>query len=84
MLTFLLSVLVLAWGTATILQGAAKEKVTGSAFLAGAMAETLTTFSLGIFVCAVLYAFAIFYEGLLARRKMNFDPVKTKSQHPRQ
>ena len=55
-------------------------KVTGSAFLAGAMAEGLTSFSLGIFVCAVIYAFVTFYEGVLARRKMNFDHARNKHQ----
>jgi hypothetical protein len=79
-LTFLLSLLVLAWSTTKILQGAALQKVTGTAFLAGALAETLTTFSLGILVCAMLYALAIFYEGVLARRKMDFDHPKSNSQ----
>jgi hypothetical protein len=37
------------------------------------MAEVLTTFSLGILVCAALYAFAIFYEAAMMRRKMRFD-----------
>lgn len=77
MLTFLLSLLVFAWSTTRILQGAAVQKVTGLNFLAGAMAEVLTTFSLGIIVCAVLYTFAIFYEGVLVRRKMG------KSRPPR-
>lgn len=79
-LTFLLTLLVLAWGTANILHGVAMGKVTGSAFLAGAMAEGLTSFSLGIFVCAVIYAFVTFYEGVLARRKMNFDHARNKHQ----
>jgi hypothetical protein len=73
LLTFLLSLLLFAWSTTRILQGAAVQKVTGSAFLADAMAEVLTTFSLGIIVCAVLYAFAIFYEAVLARRKVEID-----------
>jgi hypothetical protein len=55
------------------------EKVTGVGFLAGAMAEVLTTFSLGILVCAALYAFAIIYEGALVRRKMGLDRAKSNS-----
>ena len=69
MLTFLMSVLMSALRTTEILKGAAMEKMTGSAFLAGAMAEVLTTFSLGIAVCAVLYALAMFCEGWVVRRK---------------
>jgi hypothetical protein len=78
----LLSLLVLAWSTTKILQGAALQKVTGTALLAGAMAETLTTFSLGILVYAMLYALATFCEGVIARRKMDFDHSKSKSQFP--
>jgi F0F1-type ATP synthase membrane subunit a len=81
-LTLLLSLLVLAWSITNILQGAALQKVTGTAFLAGALAETLTTFSLGLLVCTMLYALAIFYEGVLARRKMDFGDSKSKSQFP--
>jgi hypothetical protein len=76
MLTFLLCVLFLAWSTTQVLLGIAVQKVTGSAFLAGAMVEVLTTFSLGIFVCAVLYAVAMFCEGALARQKARFDRPK--------
>jgi hypothetical protein len=72
-LTFLLALLVFAWSTTRILLGVTMEKVTGVGFLAGAMAEVLTTFSLGILVCAALYAFAIFYEAAMMRRKMRFD-----------
>ncbi len=78
-LTFLLSVLVLAWSTAKILQGAADQKVTGSAFLAGAMAAALTEFAFGIFVCAVLYGLGILCEGLLVRRKIDFARAESKS-----
>lgn len=74
MLTFLMSVLVSALWTTEILKGAAMEKVTGSAFLAGAMAEVLTTFSVGIAVCAVLYALAMFCEGRVVRRKWVSPP----------
>jgi hypothetical protein len=46
------------------------------------MAEVLTMFSLGILVCAALYAFAIFYEAALVRRKMRFDRAKSDNQLP--
>ena len=78
-LTFLLSLLVSAWSTTRILLGVTMEKVTGTAFLAGAMAEVLTLFSLGILVCAVLYTFAFFCEAVLARRKLKLDRVKSNT-----
>jgi hypothetical protein len=79
-LTFLLSLLAFAWSTTKILQGVAVQKVAGSAFLAGAIAETLTVFSFGILVCAVLYGFVVFCEGALARRKMAFSQAKRRKQ----
>lgn len=81
-LTFLLSLLVFAWSTTRILLGVTMEKVTGVGFLAGAMAEVLTVFSLGILVCAALYTFAIFYEGVLVRRKIVLDRAKSNRQPP--
>jgi hypothetical protein len=81
-LTFLLSLLVFAWSTTRIMLGVTMEKVTGVGFLAGAMAEALTMFSLGILVCAALYTFAIFYEAVLVRRKMRLDHTKGNSQLP--
>jgi hypothetical protein len=72
-LTFLLTLLVSAWGATRVLLGVSMEKVTGVGFLAGAMAEVLAMFALGILVCTALYAFAIFYEGALVRRKMKRD-----------
>ena len=68
-LTFLLAFLVCAWRMVEILRGVSMEKVTGTTFLAGAAAEALTTFSLGIVVCVILYGFAFFYEAALERGK---------------
>lgn len=68
-LTFLLSVLAGAWKMREILRGVSMEKVTGTAFLAGAAAEVLTI-SFGILVCAILYAFTFFYEAALGRIKL--------------
>jgi hypothetical protein len=69
-MTFLLSFLVSAWRMTEILRGVSMEKVTGTAFLAGAAAEVFTVFSLGILVCAILYAIAFFYETALVRCKL--------------
>jgi hypothetical protein len=82
MLTFLLSFFVLAWRVADVLQGVAVQKAAGVGFLAGALAETLATFSLGLFVCAVLYVLAMFYEGILARQKVHFEQAKIASHAP--
>jgi TRAP-type C4-dicarboxylate transport system permease small subunit len=82
MLTILVSLFVLAWGARAIMQEVAVQKVLALGFLAGCMAQTLTTFSLGILICAVLYAFTIFYEGALVRRKIDFDYAKSRSQLP--
>jgi hypothetical protein len=79
MLTFLLCLLVSAWSTTKILAALAIEKVTGSAFLAGAMAEVLTVLSVGLLVCALLYVFAILYEAVLERRKMEFNHAQSTS-----
>jgi hypothetical protein len=68
--SILLTLLVSAWSATRVLLGVSMEKVTGVGFLAGAMAEVLAMFALGILVCAALYAFAIFFEAALVRRKM--------------
>lgn len=73
-LTFLLSFLVSAWSMTGILRGISVQKVTGTAFLAGATAEVLMTFCFGMLVCAALYAFAFFYETLLVRYKRQHAP----------
>jgi hypothetical protein len=81
-LTVLLTLLIFAWSTSRILLGVTMEKVTGVTFLAGAMAEVLTTFSTGILVSVVLYAFAILYETALVRRKARFDRANITNQLP--
>jgi small-conductance mechanosensitive channel len=82
MLTLLISLLVLAWGMKTTTQEVAVQKVLALGFLGGSIAQTLTTFFLGILVCVVLYAFTIFYEGTLARRKMDSEHAKRRNQAP--
>ena len=68
-LTFLLSFLVPAWNMTETLRVISDQKVIGTAFLASTTAQVLTTFCLGMFVCAILYAFAFFCEARLARYK---------------
>ncbi len=69
-LTFLLSFLISAWNMTGILKGISMQKVTGTAFLAGATAEVHTAFYFGMLVYVVLYAFAFFCETLLMRYKL--------------
>ena len=73
-LTFLLSFLVAAWNMTGILRGISVQKVTGTAFLAGATAGVLTAFCCGMLICIVLYAFAFFCEALLLRYKLRQPP----------
>ena len=68
-LTFLVSFLESAWSMTGTLRGISVQKVTGTAFLAGAAAEVLMMFSCGMLVCTILYSFAFFYETLLVRFK---------------
>lgn len=75
-LTFLLSFLISSWNITETLKGMSTQKVTGTAFLAGATAEVLTAFYFGMFVCVVLYAFGFFCETLLLRYKMR-QPLPT-------
>lgn len=68
-LIFLLSFLLSSWSLTETLRGISVQKVTGTAFLAGATAEVLMTFCFGMLVCTILYAFAFFCETLLVRCK---------------
>ena len=70
---FLTSVLVLLDGTARILRAIAIEKNPGSAALAGAGAETLAVFSIGILVCTVLYASFAILNTRLQRKKVQWE-----------
>src|SRR5437899_12915179 len=81
-LTLLPTLLVFAWSTTGILLGVTMEKVTGVGFLAGAMAEVVTMFSLGVLVCAALYAFVILYKAALAWGMMKLDRAKINCQLP--
>jgi hypothetical protein len=67
-LTLLLSIFVLVSLTIRFLTDLCISKTAGIALVTGSMAELLTPFSLGILVCAVLYAVYGFYQGVLMRR----------------
>ncbi|HTR26785.1 MAG TPA: hypothetical protein VMI10_22630 [Terriglobales bacterium] len=73
LLTFILSLLVAACDTSGILRGISTERVTATAFLAGALAEVFTMFAIGLTVCAALYACAFFFESMLHKLSRQFN-----------
>lgn len=72
-LTLLLSVFVFVSLTIRFLTYMCSSKTAGIALITGSIAELLTPFSLGILVCAVLYAVYGFYEGVLMRRMASWN-----------
>ena len=64
-LTLLLWLLVLAMGITDALLGVATIKVPSTSATAARMAEAITSFSVGIFVCILLYCCAMFFDALL-------------------
>ncbi len=73
LLTFLLSLLTLTWGTIGVLADIIREKTAPVGFLAASSAEVLKPFALGVLACAALYAVSSFYEGALDRRKARWN-----------
>lgn len=73
LLTFLLTVFVFVTLMANLLAGVGIEKIVGTGFLAGRIAESLAPLALGILVCAVLYATHCFFEGVLQRRRASWN-----------
>ena len=83
-----LVVITLLWTTliATLLLGrtlvvVVEQKVFGPAALGGGVAEVLTVFALGIFVCAVLYTACASYEGALLRRRESWNRARAITQN---
>jgi hypothetical protein len=73
LLTFLLTVFVFVTLMANLLAQVGTEKIVGTGFLAGRVAESLAPLALGILVCAVLYATCGFFEGVLQRRRASWN-----------
>jgi cystathionine beta-lyase family protein involved in aluminum resistance len=69
-LTFLISMIVLLWSLADDLTQVATQKTAGIGAVAGSLAETLRTFSSGIFVSAALLCAAVICERLIRRRML--------------
>lgn len=75
LLTFLLTAFVFVTLMANLLAQVGTEKIVGTGFLAGSIAESLVPLALGILVCAVLYATHGFFEGVLQRRRASWNYV---------
>jgi hypothetical protein len=72
LLTFLLTVSVFVTLMANLLAQVGTDKIVGTGFLAGRIAESLAPLALGILVCAALYATCGFFEGVLQRRRASW------------
>jgi hypothetical protein len=73
LLTFLLTAFVFVTLMANLLAQVGTERIVGTGFLAGRIAESLAPLALGILVCAVLYATCGFFEGVLQRRRASWN-----------
>jgi hypothetical protein len=68
-ITLLLTVLVSSLLLRNVLIRITEQKAFWPAAVSGSLAEVTTAFTLGILVCAVLYAACTFYEGALLRSR---------------
>jgi hypothetical protein len=73
LLTFLLTAFVFVTLMANLLAQVGTERIVGTGFLAGRIAESLAPLALGVLVCAVLYATCGFFEGVLQRRRASWN-----------
>jgi len=69
-LTLLLALVMLTHGVTSILVGIAQEKRVWPGAVAGGLAEVVGLVTLGTLVSALLYGFAISYQGVLSRRRV--------------
>ncbi|MFI5089266.1 MAG: hypothetical protein ACHP7P_04335 [Terriglobales bacterium] len=83
-LTFLLSVLLAADRTATVLIQLGSQKFFAVWAFSGEIAEVLKVFALGMLGCAMLYVVSGLFEGVLLRRRASWkDPLaRIKKQSP--
>jgi hypothetical protein len=72
-LTVLLSVLVLTLSLCRAFDAVIAQKVAGAEAIAGSAADALTIFSRGLLVASGLFCAAVFFEGLIRRRKSSND-----------
>lgn len=68
-LTFLLTTLVTAWSAVNMFTQVTVQKTASLIAIAGATSETLTTFSIGIIVCTMIFCCAIFLERLISSER---------------
>jgi len=81
-LTFLISIIALLWSLADDLTQVATQKTAGIHAVAGALADTLRTFSAGIVVSTAVFCASVLCERLVRRRKLGTDGERTKEGQP--
>jgi hypothetical protein len=81
-LTFLISITALLWSLADDLTQVATQKTAGIGAIAGALADTLRTFSAGIVISTALFCVAVLCERLIRRRKLGVSRERGKEVLP--
>ena len=74
LLTFLIAVTVLAWTSSGDLMQVATQKTAGVGAIAGAFADALKTFALGVIVSTALFCCAAFCERSIDRHRLGRPP----------
>jgi hypothetical protein len=82
-LTIILSGLTSAYRLMEDLVGLQMQKMWGGGVVTEILAEVLQLTVLGLVVSAVLYALAIFFEGVLKRRKAAWNLFVAETESPR-
>ena len=70
LLTFLIAVTVLVWTLSCDLMQVATQKTSGAGAVAGAFADALKTFAVGVIVSTALFCCAAFCERLIHRHRL--------------
>ena len=69
--TLLISMIALSWSFADILSQVAMQKTAGIGAIAGAFADTLRTFTVGVVISTALLCVSVLFERLIRRRKLD-------------
>lgn len=81
-LTFLVSIIALLWSLADVLTQVSMQKTAGIGAVAGGLADTLRTFSVGIVVSAGLLCVAFLCERLIRSRRLGVTEDQSKEVQP--
>ncbi len=77
-MTLLFAAFVAVAGIRDVLRVIQTQKSTGIGAISGGVAEVFSQLAMGLFVCLVLYAAAILFEGVLARRRARWTYLYSK------